>query len=494
VKAHEILAMLSAQGVIARGLCADSRNLAAGEVFLAYPGHNARSDGRAHIADAVARGATAVLWERDGYTWPQDLRVPNLAVDGLKAHAGELAAAVYGAPSEQLTMVGVTGTNGKTSISQWVAQALTLCGRPCGVIGTLGAQFGAWSETVPNTTPDAIVLQKTLRHMLAAGAQGCAMEVSSIGLDQARVAGVAFDIAVFSNFTRDHLDYHGSMQAYEAAKKKLFAWPGLSHAVVNLDDPMGVRLMATLADSITRIAYCIAGKSPVAEHVEDEGRLTARNIVYGDAGVAFEVLSDWGTAQVQVPMWGEFNISNLLAVLGALVAAGVGFTEAVTAVQQLRPLPGRMNALAHDNAPLVVIDYAHTPDALEQALNALRPITAARGGALSVVFGCGGDRDPGKRPQMGAVASRLADRVVLTSDNPRGEDPQAIIAQILPGAPGAAVEVDRARAIAQTVLGAQVRDVILIAGKGHEEYQEIAGRKLPFSDQKIATIALENRA
>ena len=490
--------MLSAQGVEVRALTADSRSVGAGDVFLAYPGHNAKSDGRHFIRDAVERGAAAVLWERSGYTFPDDLRVPQIAVEGLKALAGPLASALYGAPSEQLIMVGVTGTNGKTSVSQWTAQAMGLCGRGCGVIGTLGAQYGAWTQAVPNTTPDAIVLQRMLKRMVDSGAAACAMEVSSIGLEQARVDGVAFDIAVFTNFTRDHLDYHGSMQAYEEAKTRLFTWPGLTHAVINIDDPMGVRLMARLADRIDRIAYCIAGKSAVVEHVEDEGRITASNLRYDDTGARFTVTGDWnGTptqAEVSAPVWGEFNVSNLLAVLGALMAAGVDFQQAVAALGSLTPPAGRMNAILRPNAPLVVVDYAHTPDALDKALTALAPIARARGGKLSVVFGCGGDRDAGKRPQMGEVASRLADRVLITSDNPRSEDPQAIIAQILQGSPGAAVEPDRARAILQSVREAAAQDVVLIAGKGHEDYQEIGGKKLPFSDHKIATIALENRA
>ena len=486
--------MLIAQGVDARELTADSREVAAGDVFLAYPGHNANSDGRNFIRDAVARGAGAVLWEREGYAFPPDLRVPQVPVEGLKALAGPLASSLYGAPSEALSMIGVTGTNGKTSVSQWTAQAMNLCGRGCGVIGTLGAQYGSWAQAVPNTTPDAIVLQRMLRRMVDAGAAACAMEVSSIGLEQARVDGTAFDIAVFTNFTRDHLDYHGSMRAYEESKTRLFTWPGLTHAVINIDDPMGVRLMARLADRIDRIAYCIAGKSAVVEHVEDEGRLTASDLHYDDAGVRFTVTSDWGKAEVSAPVWGEFNVSNLLAVLGTLMAAGVDFQQAVAAIGQLTPPAGRMNAIARPNAPLVVIDYAHTPDALDKALTALQPIARSRHGKLCAVFGCGGDRDPGKRPQMGEVASRLADRVIITSDNPRSEDPQAIIAQILPGAPGAAVEPDRARAILQSVREAAAHDVVLIAGKGHEDYQEIAGKKLPFSDHKIATIALENRA
>ncbi len=486
--------MLIAQGVQANELTADSRAVKPGDVFVAYPGHNARADGRNYIRDAVARGAVGVLWEREGYTFPDDVNVAQVPVEGLKALAGPLASALYGAPSEHLSMVGITGTNGKTSVSQWAAQALTLCGQGCGAIGTLGAQYGNWAQEAVNTTPDALVLQRMLKRMVDAGAQACAMEVSSIGLDQERVAGIAFDVAVFTNFTRDHLDYHGNMQAYEEAKTRLFLWPGLKYAVINIDDPMGVRLMARLADRIDRIAYCIEGKSPVAEHVEDEGRLTARDIQYGDSGVSFEVVSNFGTARISAPVWGEFNVSNLLAVLGVLIASGVDFAQAANALSQLAPPAGRMNAISQPGKPLVVVDYAHTPDALEKALAALRPITQSRGGQLAVVFGCGGDRDPGKRPQMGAVASRLADKVIVTSDNPRSESPQAIIAQILPGAPGASVEVDRTQAITRAVNEAGVRDVVLVAGKGHEDYQEIAGSKHPFSDQKVATIALENRA
>jgi len=264
--------------------------------------------------------------------------------------------------------------------------------------------------------------------------------------------------------------------------------------VINIDDPMGVRLMARLADRIDRIAYCIAGKSPVAEHVEDEGRITASNIQYGDSGVRFTVTCDWGIGEVVAPVWGEFNVSNLLAVLGTLLAAGVHFNQAVTALGQLTPPAGRMNAIAMPGKPLVVIDYAHTPDALEKALAALRPTAQARGGKLAVVFGCGGDRDAGKRPQMGEIATRLADQVIVTSDNPRGEDPQAIITQILGGAPAARSEPDRAKAIQSAVAGAAPADVVLVAGKGHEQYQEIAGKRIPFSDHKIAIFALENGA
>ncbi len=511
MKAHEILALLSPLQV--RALSADSRTLQAGEVFVAYPGHAARaggltgahaaagSDGRNFIAGALARGAAGVLWEREGFTWNDAWQVPNAGITGLKPLVGAIASEVYGFPSEPLFMAGVTGTNGKTSVSQWIAQALHQCGKPCGVIGTLGASLHGAAAGLDaaggalNTTPDAIVLQRTLKSLREAGAVACAMEVSSIGLDQARVAGVAFDCAVFTNFTRDHLDYHGSMAAYEAAKTQLFLSQGLTHAVINLDDPMGVRLMAKTGDRLDRIAYCIEGAAPVAEFVEDEGRLTASAITFNEQGARFTVTSDWGSAAIAAPVWGGFNVSNLLAVMGTLIAAGVPFDAAAQAIEKIEAVPGRMNALGGKDAPLVVIDYAHTPDALDKALAALRPLAAARGGALRVVFGCGGDRDPGKRPLMGEVAGRAADAVMLTSDNPRSEAPDAIIAAIARGiAKPHLVVADRAQAIARAVSGAGAADVVLIAGKGHERYQETAGRKLPFSDHDVARSALDNRA
>ena len=500
MKAYEILAMLSAQGVTARELTADSRSVRAGDVFVAYPGHGARVDGRQFIGDAIARGAAAVLWEREGFAWNDGWQLPNAGVNGLKPLVGAISSQVYGNPSERLFMAGVTGTNGKTSVAEWIAQALEACGKPCGAIGTLGARFHQLRIDAVNTTPDAIVLQRTLGAMRDAGAAACAMEVSSIGLDQDRTEGVAFDCAVFTNFTRDHLDYHATMAAYEAAKTKLFTREGLSHAVINLDDPMGVRLMAKTADRIDRIAYCIGGKSPVAEFVEDEGRLTASGIAFDEQGVRFTVTiqglgADGDSVQIAVPVWGEFNVSNLLAVLGVLIAAGVPFGQAVRAIEQLKPVPGRMNAVSGIDDPLVVIDYAHTPDALAKALETLKPIAQSRGGALRVVFGCGGGRDPGKRAQMGAVAENLADSVMLTSDNPRGEKPEAILSAIETGMhKPRLVVVDRAAAIMRAVTGASQSDVILIAGKGHERYQEIAGTKLPFSDHEVARAALENRA
>ncbi len=502
---HEILAMLSAAGVSPTSLTADSRAVTPGDLFLAYPGHAGRVDGRGFIGDAIRRGASAVLWERADFVWNPQWKIANAGVADLKAQAGPLAGAVFGAPSEHLKMIGVTGTNGKTSVTQWLAQVLEACAMPCGAIGTLGNRFGACMEDAVNTTPDAVIVQRTLKRMRDAGAAACAMEVTSIALDQARVAGVAFDIAVFTNFTRDHLDYHGSMQAYEAAKTRLFTSAGLEHAVINIDDPMGVRLMAKIGGSVRRIAYCIAGESQAVAQVEDEGRLVASALRHVAAGCEFTLACDWGGARVAVPVWGAFNVANVLAVIAAALAAGAPFARVIEAVGWLKPVAGRMNVVAGTSisggtsaaggkgAPLVIIDYAHTPDALAQVLAALRPVARARGGRLAVVFGCGGDRDPGKRPLMGEIATRLADKVVLTSDNPRGEDPLRILDQIAAGVPAAQRDPDRARAISAAIVAAEVADVVLIAGKGHETTQEIGGRKLPFSDHVAASRGLHDR-
>ncbi|MFN0163287.1 MAG: UDP-N-acetylmuramoyl-L-alanyl-D-glutamate--2,6-diaminopimelate ligase [Burkholderiales bacterium] len=493
--AARVLAVLSAAGARLHGASADSRSVAAGDLFLAYPGHGARDDGRAYIEAALSRGAAAVVWEKAGFDWNSEWRVPNLGLDGVRGLAGPLASRIHGDPSQDLAMIGVTGTNGKTSVTQWVAQALGACGVPCGSIGTLGARFAAIDEAVANTTPEATLLQRTLARMRGAGAKACAMEVSSIGLDQERVAGVAFDCAVFTNLSRDHLDYHADMRAYEAAKARLFAMPKLTHAVVNIDDAAGVRLMARMPASVERIACTIGAAAPIHAQVEDEGRLIARDLAFDAAGVRFLLDGSFGRAPVRASVWGEFNVSNLLGVAGVLLARGTALPDTVAALEQLQPVPGRMNALGGVEEPLVVIDYAHTPDALAKALEALRPMARSRGGNLAVVFGCGGDRDAGKRPAMGEAAARLADRVILTSDNPRSEAPADIIAQIEVGATAISpwIEIDRARAIGMAVAAASANDVILIAGKGHETTQEVRGIKSPFSDHVVARRALEDR-
>jgi len=460
---------LAAQGAVIDRLSSDSRRCAPGVVFLAYPGEAA--DGRAHIGDAIARGAAAVLWEEKGFRWRPDWRLPNLAVQELKQQAGALAHELYGRPSESLWVCGVTGTNGKTSCSQWIAALLNKAGRRAAVIGTLGSGFpGALSAAV-NTTPDAVETQFLLKSFLRQGAAAVAMEVSSHGLVQGRVNGVRFACALFTNLSHDHLDYHGSMENYAAAKARLFEMPGLEAAVLNLDDPLGAGLARRLAGRVRTIGYSLSARdAPVDEAIV--------------AGRQLEVEA--------IPVVGRFNVSNALGVLGCLVANGISFEEGARLLAALPPVPGRMQALGGE--PLVVIDYAHTPDALENVLQALRPVARARGGRLAVAFGAGGDRDPTKRPLMGAIAARLADRVLITSDNPRSEEPLAIISQIRKGVQAKhEIEADRARAIEKIISGADKKDVVLIAGKGHETTQEIAGRRLHFSDEEHARAALARR-
>jgi len=470
-------------------LVADSRRCVPGVAVFAYPGES--SDGRRYIAQAIERGAAAVLWESTDFAWHDDWRVPNAGVSGLKVQAGNLAHEFYGRPSESLWVCGVTGTNGKTSCSQWLAALLGKCGAKTGVIGTLGSGFpGALSEEV-NTTPDALELHRRLAGFRREGARGVAMEVSSHGLVQGRVNGVVFDCALFTNLSHDHLDYHGTLAAYAAAKSRLFDAPGLAAAVLNLDDVLGVRLAQRLSGrGVCTIGYCLSEAAVAPGSVTEY--IAARVIrIAGDVSEAV-LGSSWGDAQVRINQPGRFNVANALGVLGCLLAYGIPFRDAAALLANLPGLPGRMQRIGGDDRPLVVVDYAHTPDALEKVLQALRPVAAARGGRLAVVFGAGGDRDPAKRALMGAAASRHADRVVLTSDNPRSEDPLAIIEAIRAGVTAPyVIEPDRSAAIERTVRETQAADVILIAGKGHETVQEISGRQLPFSDAVVAAAALE---
>jgi UDP-N-acetylmuramoyl-L-alanyl-D-glutamate--2,6-diaminopimelate ligase len=475
-----LLERLAQLGVPLADLTADSRAVKMGSIFVAYPG--TLRDGRAFIAEAVTRGAAAVIYERAGFEWNERWDVPSLGVDDLRGRVSEIAGHVYGNPSESLWMAGVTGTNGKTSVSQWIAAASDALGRRAAVIGTIGNGLVGERVEGKNTTPDPIVLQRLLSEYLRRGARVAAMEVSSHGLDQGRVAGIRFDAAIFTNLTRDHLDYHRTMEAYAEAKYRLFAARGLRHAIVNVDDECGERFARQLAATpLDVITFGLAAKA----------RLRAGAVRLSEAGVSFMVDGDWGRAEVNAPVLGAFNVSNLLAVLGALLAEGFPLAEAVRAANQLEPVPGRLERLGGGDVPLVVVDYAHTPDALEKALAALRPAVGP-GRKLVCVFGCGGDRDPGKRPLMGAAAARLADQVVVTSDNPRGEDPHAIIEQIMEGVGRARAEAieDRQVAIFSAVHHARPGDVVLLAGKGHETYQEIAGTRHPFSDREVAAAAL----
>jgi UDP-N-acetylmuramoyl-L-alanyl-D-glutamate--2,6-diaminopimelate ligase len=462
-------------------LTAYSREVNRARAFVAYPGEV--HDGRDFIPDAISRGAPAVLWEHEGFAWRDEWRLPNLGVRHLKAHASAIAGQIFGDPSAHLWMVGVTGTNGKTSTSQWIAQSLDHLGKRSAVIGTLGQGLVDQLAPAANTTPDAIVLQRTLRDVLLAGAQACAIEVSSHGLDQGRVSGIKFDVALLTNLTRDHLDYHGTMEAYAKAKASLFRARGLKAAVLNADDPFGRELEQRLrATALQVISYGIG-----------TGDLNARIERLDSAGVAFAVKSQWGEARIESSLLGRFNVSNLLGVLGVLLASGVSLADAAPILQRLHSVEGRMQTLGGNGQPKVVIDYAHSPDALEKALTTLRD-TVKAGQHLICVFGCGGDRDRGKRPVMGAIAARLAHQVIVTSDNPRTEPGHAIIDQIVAGAPSSDIEVieDRREAILAAVRRARAGDVILVAGKGHENYQEIQGVRHAFSDVAVARSALSD--
>lgn len=463
---------------------ADSRVLSPGDVFVACPGK--QGDGRAFVDAAIARGAAAILMHVDAnQAWqPVDYAVPVLAVMGLKTRLGALADLWYDTPSAQLTVIAVTGTNGKTSCVDWLSQALRGDGQKVGVIGTLGVNYPD-GQLVPGqlTTPDVISVHRTLALLREAGAAYVAMEASSIGIDQGRLDGVRIRMAGFTNLSRDHLDYHQTMHAYEAAKSKLFAWPGLQCAVLNLDDPVGVRLsLSVTAQSLT---YSISNQA-------DSATLTAAEVRVESVGKAFLLRAEGKQVPVQSRALGRHNVSNLLCVAGLLRALGWDISKIGQAIEHLVPVDGRLERvlplLTNISVPAVVVDYAHTPDALERVLRTLRTMTQSRDGRLWCVFGCGGNRDPGKRPIMGAVAQRLADQVIVTSDNPRDENPATIVADIMAGIPEHTNNVQiiesRAQAILQAVFGAEINDVILIAGKGHETYQEVRGVRLDFDDRQ----------
>ncbi len=479
--------ILERLGIAVGELASDSRKAMPGTVFAAYPGEV--RDGRDFIAQAVAQRVDGVLWEADHYQWDPALGIPNAGVVGLKTRIGEIAAHVYGEPSRTLHMVGVTGTNGKTSVAHWIAQAFSLLGRKTAVIGTVGNGFPAVGDKpgtltpALNTTPDAIELQQRLATYRQQGAVACAMEVSSHGLAQGRLNGTRFNIGVLTNLSRDHLDYHGNMENYADVKARLFNWPGLEWMVVNVDDEFGHRL-----ESETRPAR-------VAGYGFQRGAVVAEKVQLSQAGLHLQVHTDWGNAEFDAPLLGRFNATNLLAVLTTLLVSDVKLDDACRSFAHIAPPPGRMQTLGGNAHPLVVVDYAHTPDALEKVLATLGEIVS--GGRMICVFGGGGNRDKGKRPLMGQAAVKGADEVWVTSDNPRNEDPRHIIDDILAGTSGARsgsivhVEPDRARAIFEAIGGAHHGDVVLIAGKGHEDYQETAGKRLPFSDIAVAKKALE---
>ena len=502
-------ASLAPLGVPVTSLALDSRRVRPGDVFVACPGLS--SDGRSFIAQAIARGAKAVLWESsDTFRWDPSWQVPNLPINGLQQRLGALASHVYGHPSQSLWVIAVTGTNGKTSVTRWIAQALTASGRKCAVVGTLGAGYVDDADTMDalaNTTPDAVTLQAALARFVRDGAKAVAVEASSIALDQHRLDALKIDIAVFTNLTRDHLDYHPSFEAYGEAKAMLFDWPTLSAAVINLDDAWG----RTLAARVKARGVPVLDFGLAAQGVQ----IAAHDLQLGQRGLSLQIVARGVRVPVQSALLGAFNVSNLLATAGALIASDTAVDRLADLLGAVDAPPGRMQPVqaegmpgtvpgavcgtaagARRTQPLVVVDYAHTPDALANALTTLRAMLPA-GGRLFCVFGCGGDRDPGKRPLMGEVAARLADQVWVTSDNPRSEAPERIIDEVIAGAAHVAARVhrivDRAGAIERALTEAAAHDIVLIAGKGHETWQEVAGVRHPFDDRVVAARMLAAR-
>ncbi|MGK0674304.1 MAG: UDP-N-acetylmuramoyl-L-alanyl-D-glutamate--2,6-diaminopimelate ligase [Halothiobacillaceae bacterium] len=472
------------------GLCADSRRVQPGHLFIARRGE--RFHALEHAPEAVGRGAVAILAaEGDAAGLRATLGVPVFVLKDLVPMLGKLADRFYGEPSKAVRVIGVTGTNGKTSVTHFIAQALARAGQSSGLIGTLG--MGPWDALRPatHTTPDVLTVHAELARQRDAGVRYVAMEVSSHALDQGRVAGVRFRAAVFTNLTHDHLDYHGSLHAYARAKRRLFEELQPEAAILNMDDALGRELLEGLQGRMPRWAYGL-GAQPWS--ADGASVVEARSLRLDADGIRIELATPLGQGVLTSPLMGEFNASNLLAALATLLELGMPLQDALIHLGQVAAPAGRMERFTAPGRPRVVIDYAHTPDALDKALRTLRRHAVGR---LIVVFGCGGERDAAKRPRMGAIAASLADRVVLTDDNPRGEDGEAIIRAIRAGMPegrDVLIERDRRRAITLAVAEAAPEDIVLIAGKGHEDYQEVAGERHPFSDRAVVLELLEETA
>ena len=469
------------------GLSSDSRHVHKGDLFLAVRG--ARHHGLEFLPAVRQAGATAVVWEPpfSGDVGVIGAELPMFAVENLSRKLGLIAERFYGALTRDLELIGVTGTNGKTSCTHFIAESLMASAKPCGLIGTLGNGLFGCLESSGLTTPDALALWHCLAKLRAQGARFIAMEVSSHALAQNRVGGLAFAVAVLTNLSRDHLDYHVDMAAYRTAKRQLFTVHQPRYAVLNLDDTFGRELAADLAAQTTIIGYGL-GERPA---IDVQALVWGDSLALSATGLTLHVRSSWGEGVLHSRLLGRFNAANLLATLATLLALEMPFSEALERLSNVASVTGRMECFGGAGKPLVVVDYAHTPDALEQVLVALRE--HARG-HLYCVFGCGGDRDPGKRPQMGAIAEIYADRVVLTNDNPRSENPQRIVSDILAGMRHPeCVEVECARdqAINRTLARARANDIVLIAGKGHEDYQLVGSKRLAFSDRDAVQRCLE---
>ena len=455
----------------------DSRHVKKDSLFLAYPG--TLTDGRKYIAEALKKGAKAVVYEKKNFTWQKSWNVPHFPINDLKNNEGEIAHIFFKKPSKELLTIGITGTNGKTSSAYWMSEIQNLLGKKTGLIGTLGYGYKKLKPHI-YTTPDAISNHRILKEFKATKIKSVVMEVSSHALSQGRANGILFDIAIFTNLSRDHLDYHLNFKNYFDAKKKLFHFPSLKVAVINSDDTYGKKLKSSLVKT----------KIKVLTYGIKSGDIRATHIEYSLVSTTFQLRIKKETYKVKAPVVGEFNVYNLLAVISGLVASGFSIQKVVKQVSHISQVPGRMERLGTKNTPQIFIDYAHTPDALRKVLVTLKDKTD---GKLICVFGCGGDRDTGKRKEMAKAASDIADTNFITSDNPRSENPKKIISEISNSMKGPyKIEIDRHKAILKAIEQAKKQDIILIAGKGHETYQEINGVRHPFSDQRYVRKALKN--
>lgn len=462
---------------VVSGLALDSRRVQGGDVFIALSG--SQSDGREFIPAAMAAGARAILLDaQPGEACSIQQGIPFIPVPQLRERLGEIAATFYGHPSQHMKVIGVTGTNGKTSCTHFIAQALEYCRIRCGVMGTLGSGLYGELGEPGLTTPDAITLQATLKQFFERGAKAAAMEVSSHSIDQARVNGIVFSTGIFTNLTQDHLDYHGTMAAYAAVKKRLFTDFSMKNRVINMDDEYGYQWLTELNAAYPLVAYGLQPRvlpMSIPQLYTEDTSLSLH-------GIHTRIISPWGRAELNLPLVGQFNLSNVLAVLATLCLEEIPFKLALAAISELQAVPGRMSLLGGNGRPLVAVDYSHTPDALEKALQALRAHTK---GKLICVFGCGGNRDAAKRPIMASIAERFADKVIVTNDNPRHEDPEDIAQQILRGfqhPENVLILLDRSKAIEKSIQYAAANDCILVAGKGAERYQQIGEQKFPFDD------------
>lgn len=495
--------LLDEFGVTVKSLVTDSRQVKPGDTYLAYAGKE--NDGRQFIPQAIAAGANAILWDPQNFSWNPEWHIPALPVSGLQSKAGWIADYIYGSPSQELWVIGITGTNGKTSCCHWYAQAMQSLNKKIAVIGTLGNGFLGEIEASENTTPDAIILQRLLAKFKQQGAHSVVMEVSSHGIEQGRINGTTFSIAVLTNLSRDHLDYHHDMDAYAAAKARLFFSPELKYAIVNMDDVLGVELSRQLANKATKIVGYGFRHPELGCYSKHFKMVYGSNLKADINGIEFDIKYEGCQEHLKVNLLGKFNASNLLAVTATLLASGIKLSDAIRSLQNIHPIPGRMEKFVAINQPTIIVDYAHTPDALERVLCSLRDILRTnhqnrvpnlKNPRLHCVVGCGGDRDKGKRVMIGEVATRLADEVIFTSDNPRTEEPMSIIEGLSEGAGTHRyqIEIDRALAIYQAIDNADPDDIVLIAGKGHEEFQEIKEHKIPFSDVEVVQQVLKELA